>query len=66
MRTIPSRTRRAGARKIAVAVKPYWIVVDHRFALSMPALMSAPSKKSFSSANSPILAGSAASAVEAD
>src|ERR1700683_3744858 len=30
--------------------------VDHRFALSMPALMSAPSKKSFSSASSPILA----------
>src|ERR1700689_2536914 len=27
--------------------------VDHRFALSMPALMSAPSKKSFSSASSP-------------
>src|ERR1700733_686227 len=26
--------------------------VDHRFALSMPALMSAPSKKSFSSASS--------------
>src|SRR6202050_1953642 len=32
--------------------------VDHRFALSMPALMSAPSKKSFSSASSPILASS--------
>src|SRR5450631_1769488 len=32
------------------------IAVDHRFALSMPALMSAPSKKSFSSANSPIFA----------
>src|SRR3989344_6618524 len=31
-------------------------VVDHRFALSMPALMSACSKKSFSSASSPILA----------
>ena len=30
--------------------------VDHRFALNMPALMSAPSKKSFSSASSPILA----------
>jgi hypothetical protein len=36
-------------RKVVVAV-------DHRFTLSMPALMSAPSKKSFSSANSPILA----------
>ncbi len=32
------------------------VAVDHRFALNMPALMSAPSKKSFSSANSPILA----------
>jgi hypothetical protein len=30
--------------------------VDHRFALSNPALVSAPSKKSFSSVNSPILA----------
>src|ERR1700685_3218012 len=33
--------------------------VDHRFALSMPALMSAPSKKSFSNASWPILACSA-------
>jgi len=32
---------------------------DHRFALSMPALPSAPSKKSFSSVNSPIFAWSA-------
>src|SRR5262245_37322489 len=30
--------------------------VDHRFALSKPALVSAPSKKSFSSVSSPILA----------
>src|SRR5712691_10128317 len=30
--------------------------VDHRLALSMPALLSAPSKKSFSSVSSPILA----------
>src|SRR5256714_15011386 len=30
--------------------------VDHRFALSNPALPSAPSKKSFSSVSSPILA----------
>src|SRR6266849_11188243 len=30
--------------------------VDHRFALSNPALVSAPSKKSFSSVNSPIWA----------
>src|ERR1700683_972605 len=29
---------------------------DHRFALSHPALVSAPSKKSFSSVSSPILA----------
>jgi len=28
--------------------------LDHRFALSMPALLSAPAKKSFSSASSPI------------
>src|SRR6202020_148707 len=33
--------------------------VDHRFALSKPALLSAPSKKSFSSASSPIFACSA-------
>ena len=32
------------------------ITVDHRFALSNPALVSAPSKKSFSSVNSPIFA----------
>src|SRR5260370_28636217 len=30
--------------------------VDHRFALNSPALVSAPSKKSFSNVNSPILA----------
>ncbi|MFK4532115.1 hypothetical protein ABIA00_000298 [Bradyrhizobium ottawaense] len=30
--------------------------VDHRFALSRPALVSAPDKKSFSNASSPILA----------
>src|SRR5258708_35985243 len=30
--------------------------VDHRFALSRPALLSAPSKKSFSGVSSPILA----------
>ena len=30
--------------------------IDHRFALSRPALLSAPAKKSFSSASSPILA----------
>src|SRR6201982_2496452 len=33
--------------------------VDHRFALNNPALVSAPSKKSFSRVNSPILACSA-------
>ena len=32
------------------------ITVDHRFALSNPALVSAPSKKSFSSVSSPIFA----------
>jgi hypothetical protein len=32
--------------------------IDHRFALNMPALMSAPSKKSFSSASTPILGSS--------
>ena len=32
------------------------LAVDHRFALSKPALLSALSKKSFSSVNSPILA----------
>src|SRR5205823_9731582 len=32
--------------------------VDHRFALSMPALPSAPAKKSFSSVSSPIFASS--------
>ena len=44
--------RLAGNREIVRSV-------DHRFALSKPALVSAPSKKSFSSANSPILACSA-------
>ncbi len=33
--------------------------VDHRFTLSNPALVSAPSRKSFSSVSSPILACSA-------
>jgi hypothetical protein len=32
------------------------LAVDHRFALSKPALGSAPSRKSFSSVNSPIFA----------
>src|ERR1035441_5066172 len=32
------------------------LTVDHRFALSNPALLSAPSKKSFSSVSAPILA----------
>src|SRR5271166_2901015 len=32
------------------------VPVDHRFALSRPALLSAPAKKSFSSVSSPILA----------
>src|SRR5260370_451590 len=36
--------------------RPFVLTVDHRFRLSTPALVSAPSKKSFSSVNSPILA----------
>src|ERR1700684_27933 len=32
------------------------VTVDHRFALSKPALLSAPPKKSFSSVSSPIFA----------
>jgi len=35
------------------------VAVDHRFALSKPALVSALSKKTFSNVNSPILAWSA-------
>ncbi|MCA3314713.1 MAG: hypothetical protein ING06_16780 [Roseomonas sp.] len=34
------------------------LTVDHRFALSNPALVSAPAKKSFVSVNSPIFAWS--------
>ncbi len=41
--------RLPGDRQIVLAV-------DHRFALSNPALVSATSKKSFSSVSSPILA----------
>src|ERR1700722_4759946 len=41
--------RLLGDRKIVCTV-------DHRFALNSPALVSAPSKKSFSSVSSPILA----------
>ena len=41
--------RLPGDRQIVLAV-------DHRFALSNPALLRAPSKKSFSSVSSPILA----------
>jgi hypothetical protein len=36
--------------------RQFVFTVDHRFALSNPALVSAPSKKSFSSVSSPILA----------
>jgi hypothetical protein len=45
------RCRLLRERKIMLAV-------DHRFALSNPALLSAPSKKSFSSVSSPIFAWS--------
>src|SRR5262249_61964772 len=43
------KLRLPGDRQIVFAV-------DHRFALSNPALLSAPSKKSFSNVSSPILA----------
>jgi hypothetical protein len=39
--------------------RQFGFTVDHRFALSNPALVSAPSKKSFSSVSCPILACSA-------
>src|SRR5215472_2449175 len=38
--------------------------VNHRFAVSNPALLSAPSKKSFSKVNSPILACSAFTSID--
>src|SRR5471032_726045 len=38
------------------ADRQFVVTVDHRFALSQPALLSAPPKKSFSSVNSPIFA----------
>src|SRR6266481_7871348 len=40
------------------ADRQFVVTVDHRFALSKPALLSAPPKKSFSSVSSPILAWS--------
>ncbi len=45
----PQRLRLPGDRKIVIAV-------DHLFALSNPAFVSAPDKKSFSSVSSPIFA----------
>jgi len=45
-------TKHPAARKWMVEMQP----VDHRLALSMPALLSALAKKSFSSASSPIFA----------
>ena len=45
----PQNPGLAGDRKIVAAV-------DHFLALSNPALLSAPAKKSFSNASSPILA----------
>src|SRR5271167_668491 len=45
----PEQVRLPGQRQFVFAV-------DHRFALSRPALLSAPDKKSFSSVSSPILA----------
>src|ERR1700730_2342742 len=38
------------------ADRQFVLTVDHRFALSKPALLSAPPKKSFSSVSSPIFA----------
>src|ERR1700730_17779767 len=38
------------------ADRQFVVTVDHRFALSKPALLSAPPKKSFSSVSSPIFA----------
>ncbi len=50
----------ADAQQLGLALDRQFVVtVDHRFALSSPALLSAPSKKSFSSVNCPILACSA-------
>lgn len=46
------RFRLAGDRKLVIAI-------DHRFALSRPALLSAPDKKSLVRVSSPILACSA-------
>src|ERR1019366_5319709 len=40
------------------ADRQFVVTVDHRFALSKPALLSAPPKKSFSSVSSPIFAWS--------
>ena len=51
--------RRRASQLQELALPHHWQgvgSVDHRFALSKPALMSAPSKKSFSSASWPILA----------
>jgi len=42
------------------------VAVDHRFALSKPAFVSAPSKKSFASVNSPILACNALTSTGGD
>jgi hypothetical protein len=46
----------AACQSPASARAPAVRAVDHRFALTKPALMSAPSKKSFSSASCPIFA----------
>src|ERR1700693_4054448 len=47
------------------ADRQFVLTVDHRFALSKPALLSAPPKKSFSSVSSPLTAASATFALNA-
>src|SRR6478609_9208866 len=47
----------ADAQQLGLALdRQLMSALDHRFALSKPALLSAPCKKSFSSVNCPILA----------
>ena len=64
-RKVPGRNRprhiidRAAGELQDLRLARHWeivIAVDHRFTLSRPALLSAPDKKSFSNASSPILA----------
>jgi hypothetical protein len=52
----PSRATVEAQNLRLLGVRQIVLTVNHRFALSYPALLSAPSKKSFSSVSSPILA----------